>query len=233
MAFPLIAPLPTFIPTLHPCIQAPVPVWSHPRDPGGRAGTDSQPWMGTDGSPRAGDLRATLAVPWHGQSTPGTLTWGAGNARCSPKHLLAPAQLLPTPLPPKRGFHSPPQGCARSRGLPWGPEHPHVCGGAPLLQQPLGTLEAGAPQLPRPRGCPWVALCPCSLPRHGVRVPVSELGNVTSPSRAHPHAATRAHPHTRDSACSRSQEGGSAPSSLPPEPLLHPWHPRTPHWGRG
>lgn len=28
MAFPLIAPLPTFIPTLHPCIQPPAPVWS-------------------------------------------------------------------------------------------------------------------------------------------------------------------------------------------------------------
>lgn len=185
MAFPLIAPLPTCIPTLHPCIQPPAPVWSHPGDPGGRAGTNSQPWMGTwmgPQSPRVDDL----------QTHPGhALTWAehtrhphlgcrqctcaicALGTRWSPKCLLAPAQLLPMLLPQKRGFHSPPQGCARRQGAAMGaatsgclwecsPPPAFCCQPPAAPWNPRGKRKS--PPLPRPPGCPWAALCSCLTP---------------------------------------------------------------------
>ena len=62
MAFPLIAPFPTFIPTFRPRIQPPRPTWPSRRGPcslGGRAGTRFPPMaMGTGPrSPSAGGLR--------------------------------------------------------------------------------------------------------------------------------------------------------------------------------
>lgn len=61
MAFPLIAPLPTFSPNLHPRIQPPAPTWPSQRGPcgpGGRTRTRFPPMGKGTGpwSPRAGGL---------------------------------------------------------------------------------------------------------------------------------------------------------------------------------
>lgn len=201
MAFPLIAPLPTFIPTLHPCIQPAshsslLPSRGYHSDI--RAGTGSQPWVGTgwDHSPQGlTTSRPTLAMPWHGQSTPGTLTWGAGNAHVpsvpwgheDPQNASGYLHnSSPCCSHRKRGFHSPPQGCARRWGAAVGAAAPGClweCSPPPAFccQPPAAPWNPRGkiPPLPRPHRRPWAALCPCltptSLPptRAAVRVPVS------------------------------------------------------------
>lgn len=150
MAFPLIAPLPTFIPTLHPCIQPPAPVWSHPGDPGGRAGTDSQPWKGTGVGPQSPRVDDFQTHPGH------ALAWAEhtrhphlGYRRCtcatcapgtrrSPKRLRASAQLLPMLLPQKWGVHSSPQGTVGG------------CHGGQCIRMFVGVLSSSSMLLPTP-----------------------------------------------------------------------------------
>lgn len=182
MAFPLIAPLPTFIPTLHPCIHPPAPGWSHPGDPTGRAGTDSQSWKGTGmgpQSPRAEDLQSHpgRALAW--AEHPRHPRLGCGQCTCaicapgtqrSPQRLQASAQLLPMLLPQKGGSFPTPGLCqeveaatgAGASGCLWesSPPAAFCCQPPAAPWNPRGK----SPSLPGPPGCPWAALSPLLTP---------------------------------------------------------------------
>lgn len=105
MAFPLIAPLPTFIRTLHPHIQPPAPAWPSWR--GTLVPRTQFPLHGQGMglySLRANGLQTHMALPLHGQSTPATtgdvhvqsVPWGCGGTRNTTLPCPSPTHPAPT-----------------------------------------------------------------------------------------------------------------------------------------
>lgn len=178
MAFPLIAPLPTFIPTLHPRIQPPAPAWPSRRGPW---------WRGWGSFPTHGQGdRAAVPKGWWPPDPPwpchhaGTAyrapSLGVMHVRdlCTGDTMVPKAPPCPCTSPPRptstqdgASFATP--GAVRGGGgLPWGPVQPDARGCPVLLQlfaaspqQPLGAKgREEEPPTPETHGCPWAAAPP-------------------------------------------------------------------------
>lgn len=124
MAFPLIAPLPTFVPTLHPHSQPHAPTQLSRRGPCG-PGTQFPSTVGAWGWGHGPQglvaSRPTLAMSLYGQSTLGTLTWGEGDAcvRSVRWGCDGPQTPPPHPAPTQKGLRSPPPELRRGDWCSW------------------------------------------------------------------------------------------------------------------